>query len=236
MIPTALAHTGIRKSEPKVKVIIPTLNEEKTIGSVIERTLLYADKVLVIDGRSEDDTVEIARKMGARIMIQNGRGKGAALKEAFDQVEGEIVLMLDGDGSMRPEEIPLFIKEIRSGADIVKGSRFIHGGGSEDLTLLRKSGNALFTILVNTIWKSNFTDLCYGYIAFKRDVTKKLSPTLRSKGFDIETEILIKAKKLGLIIVEVPSLELKRLYGKSNLNTFRDGLKILSTILREVFT
>lgn len=227
---------GIRKSESEVEVIIPTLNEEKTIGSVIERTLFYADNVLVIDGRSEDSTVEIAKEIGARIIIQNGRGKGSALKEAFDHVDSEIVVMLDGDGSMRAEEIPMFLKGIYSGADIVKGSRFIGGGGSEDLSLLRRFGNTLFVVLVNTIWGSNFTDLCYGFIAFRKDAAKKLCPILRSKGFDIETEILIKAKKMGLIIIEVPSLELKRKFGKPKLNTFRDGLKILLTILREIVT
>lgn len=227
---------GIKMLKPEVEVIIPTLNEEKTIGSVIERTMFYADKVLVIDGRSKDSTVEFAEEKGARIKFQNGRGKGAALKEAFDHVDNEIIIMLDGDGSMRPEEIPMFLKGIYSGADIVKGSRFIGGGGSEDLSLLRRFGNTLFVVLVNTIWGSNFTDLCYGFMAFRKDAAKKLCPILRSKGFNIETEILIKAKKMGLIIIEVPSLELKRLFGKSKLNTFRDGFKILLTILREIVT
>jgi len=219
---------------PKVEVIIPTLNEEKTIGSVIEMSLMHVDNVLVIDGRSGDNTVNFAKEKGARIIFQNGRGKGSALREAFHQVNSEIVVILDGDGSMRPMEIPLFLKEIYSGADIVKGSRFLVNGGSEDLSLLRKFGNTLFVLLVNTIWGSNFTDLCYGFIAFRKDSIKKLYPILRSEGFDIETEILIKAKKLGMKIVEVPSLELKRKFGKSKLKTFRDGFKILSIILREI--
>lgn len=225
----------IRNIESEVEVIIPTLNEGKTIGSVIERCFLYSDKVLVIDGGSDDDTVEIAREMGALIILQNSRGKGGALKEAFEYADSEIIVMLDGDGSMRPEEIPFYLKEIYSGADIVKGSRFISGGKTEDITLFRKFGNTLFTILVNIISKSNFTDLCYGFMAFRKDAVKKLSPILRSKDFDIETEIVIKAKKLGLKIVEVPSLELKRLFGRSKLKSFRDGWKILMTIFREVF-
>jgi len=218
-----------------IEVIIPTLNEEKTIGSIIERTFTYTDKVLVIDGWSDDSTIEIAKKMGARIMFQNGRGKGAALKEAFEYVNGEIIVILDGDGSMKPEEIPMFLKGIYSGADIVKGSRFLGEGGSEDISLLRRFGNTLFTILVNIIWKSNFTDLCYGYMAFRKDAVKKLSPVLFSKGFTIETEMIIKAKKLGLKIIEVPSFELKRLFGQSKLKTFKDGWEIFITILKETF-
>jgi len=226
----------IRKIEPNVEVIIPALNEEKTIGSIIKRSFLYADKVLVIDGGSEDNTVEIAKEMGARILFQNSKGKGAALKEAFEYVNSDIIVMLDGDGSMRPEEIPMFLKRIYSGVDIVKGSRFTNYGGSQDITFSRIFGNTLFTVLVNMMWKSNFTDLCYGFMAFRKDATKKLSPILRSKGFDIETEMIIKARKLGLRIVEVPSFELKRLFGQSKLKTFRDGLRILFTILREFFT
>lgn len=225
----------IRKSNSNVEVIIPTLNEEKTIGSIIEHAFMYADKVLVIDGWSDDGTIEIAKKMGARIMFQNGRGKGAALKEAIERVNSEIIVILDGDGSMNPEEIPMFLKGIYSGVDIVKGSRFLDEGNSEDISLLRRFGNTLFTILVNTIWKSNFTDLCYGFMAFRKDSIKKLNPILLSKGFAIETEIIIKAKKLGLKIIEVPSFEAKRLFGQSKLKNFRDGWEILTTILREAF-
>lgn len=219
--------------ESEVEVIIPTLNEEKTIGSIIERTLIYANKVLVIDGRSEDGTIKIARENGAQIKIQNGRGKGAALKDAFFHANSKIIVMLDGDGSMRPEEIPLFLKEIDAGADLVKGSRFLDNGGSEDITFLRKFGNFLFLFLVNKICNSNFTDLCYGFMAFNKNATKRLRPILRSKGFNIEAEIIIKAKKLDLKIVEIPSFELNRLYGKSKLNTMKDGFKIFATILKE---
>ena len=218
-----------------IGIIIPTLNEEKTIASVIEQTKLYADKVLVIDGDSEDRTVEIAKEMGAEVIFQESKGKGAALREAFNKIDSEFIVMLDADGSMRPEEIPNFLKGIHSGADIVKGSRFIDGGDSKDITFFRRFGNSLFIYLINLIWNTNYTDLCYGFMAFKKDAIKKLNPILYSKGFNIETEIIIKANKLGLRTVEVPSLELKRLFGNSKLNMFKDGLKICMTILREVF-
>jgi glycosyltransferase involved in cell wall biosynthesis len=239
-----------------VEVVIPTLNEEKTVGSIIERSFLYADRILVIDGRSEDKTVEIAKNLGAKVIFvidgrsedktveiaknlgakvifQKGKGKGDALTDAIGFVDSDIIVILDGDGSMRPEEIPLFLKEIYSGADMVKGSRLITGGGSDDFSLIRRFGNTCFVFLVNIIFNANFTDLCYGFMAFKKHAIKKLHPILTSKGFSIETEIIIKAKKIGLKIVEVPSFEHSRLFGKSKLNAIRDGLKILSTILRE---
>lgn len=221
--------------EPKIEVIIPTLNEEKNIGKVIERVFMYADKVLVVDGNSTDRTIDRAKETGAEIIIQKNKGKGSALKEAFNDCEGEIVIILDGDGSMRPEEIPIFLKGLQSGADIVKGSRFIYSGGSKDITALRRFGNTVFVFLINLIWSSRYTDICYGYMAFKKDSIKKIGPLLRSKDFEVETEIIIKAKKNGLKIVEVPSLELKRLFGESKLSTFRDGFKILLTIFREIF-
>ena len=222
--------------ELDVVAIIPTLNEEKNIGSVVKQTLSYVDSVVVIDGRSEDNTVKIAKETGANIIIQKSRGKGAALKEAFDHVDSEMYMVLDGDGSMRPQEIPLFRNEVYFGADVVKGSRFLRDGGSSDITLLRRLGNTFLLFLVNRIWGTNFTDLCYGFMAFRKDVAIKLSPILRSKGFNIEAEILIKAIKLNLKIKEVPSWELKRLHGRSKLNIFIDGFKILSTILREAIT
>lgn len=218
----------------KIEAIIPTLNEEKTIGNVIVGTTVYVDSIVVIDGKSEDDTVSIAKEKGAQILIQNGSGKGSALKQAFDYVDGEIIVMLDGDGSMRPVEIPLFLKGIFSGADVVKGSRFLLGGGSEDISGLRVLGNTVFVLLVNLLYGTSFTDLCYGYIAFTKEALNKLSPHLFSQGFAIETEILIKAKKLNMNIIEVPSFELNRNFGASNLHTFRDGFKILSMIFSEV--
>jgi hypothetical protein len=131
-------------------------------------------------------------------------------------------------------EIPFFLNGIFNVADIVKGSRFLYIGGSYDITFLRRLGNCFLTFLVNILFDCRFTDLCYGYIAFKSETIKELIPFLKSEGFAIETEILIKAKKLDFNIKEVPSLELQRIHGESKLNTFKDGIKILSTILKEV--
>jgi len=221
-----------------VTVIIPTLNEGRNIEGIINklRDLGYS-KILVIDGKSKDQTVEIAKDLGANVLIQDGVGKGDALRQALSYDElGDLIIIMDADGSMDPNEIPAFLSPVETGeADIAKGSRFLGGGFSEDMTLLRRFGNSVFVFLVNNFFSTKYTDLCYGYAAFKKDAIKKLLPKLKSTKFEIETEIFVKARKIGLQITEVPSIEYKRLHGKSNLNTFRDGFKILSLIFREAF-
>jgi glycosyltransferase involved in cell wall biosynthesis len=219
-----------------ITVIIPTLNEEKTIAQLI--TELYNasfSHVIIIDGNSTDSTAQIASELGATVLSQNGRGKGNALKQAFNHKElNDWVVIIDADGSMNPEEIMSFLVHLDNGIDVVKGSRFLPGGFSEDMTLFRRVGNKLFIFLVNLLWDCKYTDLCYGYAAFKKKALIKIYPHLKSKNFEIETEMFIKAKKFGLKIKEVPSIELKRKFGKSNLNGFLDGFRILKTILNEV--
>jgi len=176
----------------------------------------------------------------ANVIVQNGRGKGAALRQAFDDadLDGDIIVMMDvmmdADGSMNPKEIALFIKALDSGVDLAKGSRFLPGGYSEDMNLIRRIGNRFFVLLVNSFWSANYTDLCYGFAAFRKDALEKLRPYLKSINFEIETEIFIKAKKLGLKVIEVPSVEFRRRHGKSNLSIFRDGSRILKIVFREL--
>jgi len=219
-------------------VIIPTLNEEENIAGVIrELHQMNYHNILVIDGNSNDRTVEVAKEFGVNVLLQNGRGKGTALRQVFnhESLNGDVVVMMDADGSMSPKEIPLFIEALDSGADLVKGSRFLWYAHSEDMNLIRRIGNKFFISLVNWLCSANYTDLCYGFAAFRKDAIKKLYPHLKSTNFEIETEIFIKARKLGLKVVEVPSIEFRRRHGKSNLSAFRDGLKILKTIVEEFF-
>jgi len=219
-----------------VTVVIPTLNEEKTIADIIwELNHLGYHDIVIVDGNSCDRTVEIAKEYGVNVLVQNGRGKGAALREAFnhDDVNGDMILMIDADGSMNPKEVPGLIDALGSGADLAKGSRFLQPGYSEDMNLIRRIGNHFFIWLVNLFWSANYTDLCYGFGVFRKSAVKKLYPYLRSKNFEIETEIFIKAKKLGLRVVEAPSIEFRRKHGKSNLDAVSDGFRILRTIFRE---
>jgi len=227
----------IKADNSDVTVVIPTLNEEKNIAEVIRKlNQMGYHNILIVDANSRDRTVEMAKKFGAKVIIQKGRGKGAALRQAFnhDGVDGKAIVMMDADGSTSPEEIPRFIEALNSGADLVKGSRFLPSGYSEDMNLIRRIGNQFFILLVNLFWSTNYTDLCYGFGAFRRHALKTLYPHLTSTNFEIETEICIKSKKLGLRVVEVPSVELRRRHGKSNLFVFSDGYRILKKIITEL--
>ncbi len=218
---------------PTVSVVIPTLNEALNLPHVLPRIPDFVTEIIIVDGHSVDDTVEVARRLLPQVKIvqQVGRGKGSALRLGFATARGDIIVSIDADGSTAPEEIVEFVDALRHGADYVKGSRFIGGGGSSDLTLVRRVGNLALTVLVRVLHGARFTDLCYGYNAFWADVLPKLH--LTSIGFEIETEMNLRAHRAGFRIVEVPSLEVDRINGTSNLRTFPDGWRVLKTIIRE---
>jgi glycosyltransferase involved in cell wall biosynthesis len=218
-----------------VSVVIPTLNEAQNLPDVLSRIPKIVDEVIIVDGHSEDDTVEIATKVlpTAKVLMQRSSGKGDALRLAFEHAKGDIIVQMDADGSMDPLEIEKFAEVTSEGYDIVKGSRYLFGGGSADLSAKRSFGNRMFVTLVNLLFSAKYTDLCYGYMAFRKDALDQLNDALKSDGFQIETEICIKAKKLGLKVSEVPSFEGKRAYGSSRLRLVRDGFRILSIILTE---
>jgi glycosyltransferase involved in cell wall biosynthesis len=219
----------------KITVIIPALNEEKNIVDVIkELKVVGFSDILVIDGNSHDNTANVCRELGANVIFQDGKGKGDALRKGFvHKGLGDFVVMLDADGSMNPKEIDLFLDAFKNGVDVVKGSRFMSPGFSEDLNLVRRIGNTIMVKIVNLLWGTNYTDLCYGYAAFRREAIQKICPSLDSKFFEIEAELFIKAIKMGLKVQEVPSVELRRKTGKSHLKVFTDGFKIFKTIFVE---
>jgi len=222
--------------KPYISVIIPTLNEQRNIGKVIDgvKQVLkdYNYEIIVVDKHSADNTVEIAKAKGARVLYED-LGKGYALRKGFKNARGKILISMDADLSNRPNELRLLISGIETGYDVCMGSRFLTGGGSEDMPRFRRLGNKLFVMLVNLFFKSHYTDLCYGYRSLTRSAVKKLR--LTSTGFGIETELGIKAKKEGLKVLEVPSFEKKRGYGTGKLNSFRDGYIILKTIFANLF-
>ncbi|MHA7279378.1 glycosyltransferase family 2 protein [Arthrobacter sp. MDT2-2] len=216
-----------------ISVVIPTLNEAQNIPWVLRRMPLYVDEVVLVDGRSTDNTVGVARALRSDIVVVNElrKGKGVALRSGFAAATGDIIVMLDADGSMDPQEIGWFVSPLQHDYDFVKGSRYVTGGGSEDLTWLRRTGNRALTGLANAVLHSNYSDLCYGYIAFRRECLEILQ--LESDGFEIETELIVRAARAGLRIAEVPSFELDRISGASNLQTFRDGWRVLGTMAHE---
>jgi glycosyltransferase involved in cell wall biosynthesis len=221
-----------------VGIVIPALNEGKNIEDVLCRLKdLGFDNILVIDGQSKDDTVKVAAKGGAKVVLQTGQGKGSAVRQVLSNCffDVDAIVMMDADGSMDPAEIPALIEALNSGADIAKGSRFLKGGHTYDMDAIRRLGNSILMFVLNFLWSAKYTDLCYGYAAFSKHAVEKIAPVLESDGFEIETEIFIKALDLGLVVKEVPSVEYSRKHGNSNLNAFKDGYKILITIFREFF-
>lgn len=217
----------------KVSVVVPAMNEEGNIGQVLGELPEGLHEVILVDGNSKDDTVETARAAypGIRVTTQSGRGKGDAFRTGFAAVTGNLVVMLDADGSADPAEIPRFVAALEAGADFAKGSRYMEGGGSADITPLRSLGNSVLSGTANAMHGTHFTDLCYGYNAFWARCLPFIS--LDVPGFEVETLINLRMASAGMKITEVPSYEKERISGDSNLKTFRDGFRVLGTIFKE---
>jgi hypothetical protein len=222
-----------RNRHPLVSVVVPALNEAENIGHVLERLPDGLHEVILVDGNSRDSTVKVATDVrpDIRVLMQAGRGKGDALRTGFAAVTGNLIVMLDADGSADPAEIPSFVDALVAGADFAKGSRFIDGGGSADITPIRWLGNRILSGTVNVLYGTHFTDLCYGYNAFWTRCLPFIS--LDVPGFEVETLINLRIASAGMKISEVPSYEADRIHGESNLKTFRDGLRVFFTIVRE---
>ena len=218
---------------PRISVIVPTLNEAKNLPHVFAELPEGLHEVIVVDGFSTDGTPEVARRLrpDVKVVKQAQRGKGDALRCGFEAATGDILVMLDADGSADPAEIPAFVRALTEGADFAKGTRFHPDGGSSDITPLRSAGNRLLSGTVNLLFGTAYSDLCYGYNAFWRHCLPAMN--VDCTGFEVETLINIRIARAGLKVSEVPSFERDRIHGQSNLNTFRDGGRVLRTILRE---
>lgn len=240
---TAPAHatSTTRPQRPRVSVVVPTRNEAANLPTVLAR-IPDEHEVVVVDGGSIDGTVDVVRRVrpGAIVLQQTRRGKGNAMVCGFQAATGDVVVMLDADGSADPAEIERFVAALIAGADFAKGSRYLRGGGSDDLTRLRSLGNKLLSGLANLLYARRFSDLCYGYNAFWRDLVPMLELPATTgteprwgDGFEIEAVINCRMAGHGVRIEEVPSMELDRLHGESNLVPMSDGLRILRTIVTE---
>jgi glycosyltransferase involved in cell wall biosynthesis len=232
-VPAAIeTWTGTTVVLPRVSVIVPALNEAENLPHVLP-FIPDVHEVILVDGWSTDGTVEVARALrpDIRIVAQERPGKGAALCTGFEAATGDIIVTIDADGSTDPREIPAFVDALKSGADFVKGSRFLSGGGTSDMPLYRQFGNFGFVMMVRVLYGGRYTDLCYGYNAFWKRVLPDLA--LDGDGFEIETMMNIRALRVGLRVAEVPSFESKRVYGEGRLRTIPDGMRVLRTILSE---
>ena len=220
---------------PTISVIVPAMNEAQNLAHVLPRIPRGVHEVILVDGHSIDDTIAVAERLlpGIRIVQQEGKGKGAALRTGFAAATGDIIVMIDADGSTAPEEIPAYVRALTDGADYAKGSRFLTGGGTSDMPIHRRLGNMTFVYLVRLFFGGKYTDLCYGYNAFWTRVVPMLE--LDTDGFEIETEMNIRVLRRGLKVAEVPSFESERVYGVGRLRTIPDGWRVLKTIFRERF-
>ena len=228
LIPQIDIYAGLR-----ISVIIPARNEALNLKYVLPNIPPIVSEVILVDGHSTDDTVAVARRLlpTIRFVMQTGQGKGDAIRAGLAASTGDIIVFLDADGSADPGEIPRFVKVLLAGNDFAKGSRFIKLGGSADITLLRRLGNYGLCRLVNLLFGTKFSDLCYGYNAFWRHCFA--SVRLDTNGFEVETSINIRMHQARLKIAEVPSFEHLRIHGTSNLHPFRDGWRVLWTIVSE---
>lgn len=232
-------------TSPTVSLVVPAKNEAANLREVLPQ-LPKLHEVILVDGNSSDGTVAAAREVmpDIKVMRQTRNGKGNALASGFLAASGDIIVMFDADGSADPAEIPAFIGALIRGADFAKGSRFVDGGGSNDITRLRTWGNSVLSSIANSAFRTQFTDLCYGYNAFWRDLVPLLdlpsidlpapgSGMIWGDGFEIETVINCRLAAAQVGITEVPSIELSRIHGASNLHTFSDGARVLRTIFAE---
>jgi hypothetical protein len=227
-------HDQVSPVDLTVSVVIPTYNEARNLPSVLLQIPREDTEVVVVDGRSSDGTLAVVHELcpDAVVVEQPGKGKGDALRAGFEVAKGDVVVMLDADGSMSPREIPAFVGALLAGADLAKGSRHLDDGGSSDLTPVREAGNQVLGWLFNRIHGTRHTDLCYGYMAFWRSSLPAIMPYC--DGFEVETLLNVRAAQAGLRVVEVPSHEGRRGHGESNLHPIRDGLRVLRTLWREL--
>jgi glycosyltransferase involved in cell wall biosynthesis len=235
---------------PKVSLIIPAKNEALNLPWVLERIPEMVSEVILVDGNSTDDTVEVVKTLrpDAIILQQLANGKGSALVTGLLAATGDIIVMIDADGSMDPIEIHGLVGSLLSGADVVKSSRYVAGGGSDDISHLRNFGNQGLRIVSKILFGHDWSELAYGYAAFWKDVIPSLhlepivnegnpeSKKEYGRGFEIETLLFTRAHKIGLKVSEVFSFEYPRIHGVSNLSTFKDGWRVLTCMFRERLT
>lgn len=218
----------------KVSLIIPTWNEAGAIGRVLKEVPKnIVSEIIVVDGHSWDNTAAEAkselRPHKDKFILQKKRGFGNALRQAFKVAHGDVVIIMNGDGSHNPKNIPALLKKISEGYTYVMASRYARGGRSDDDTMVRFIGNRTLTWLTNLLHNTNVTDSLYFFTVIARTGLKKLH--LSSPGFELCIEILIRAHKAGMKFAEVPVVERPRFAGKSKVNAFLAGLKILKVIL-----
>ena len=214
-----------------VVCVIPTLNESNTVAEVVSKAKQFAYRVIVVDGFSEDDTIKRAMEAGAEVIYQEGIWKGLALRTVFNKIKEDVYVIIDGDATYNALEMGKIIQPIIKGeVDMVIGSRL--KGTIQVGSISRKNmfGNKLINFLINLLFHGKITDSQSGFRAMSRKAVENMN--LSSNGFEIETEMTIKALKQGLRIRDIPITYVRRTGSQSKLNSFKAGSRILNTIIR----
>ena len=217
-----------------VSVIIPSLNEAGCIKDVlnsIPRDLV--DEILVVDGNSMDGTPDIVRSLGHRVVMQEGKGFGSALMTGMREATGDIVAIMDGDGSYEIKDLPSLVAMVQNGCDFAFGSRYAKGSGSKDDTFIRFIGNKIFTFLLRALHGVRLSDALFLYVVAKKQAVLDLN--LVERGFEYCVELPIKAHKRGYKYAEIPSFEKAREAGHSKVHVVKDGFRILRAMVKLYF-
>ena len=227
----------------KITLMIPCYNEEKGLPKVISeipykklKDLGYSLDILVIDNNSKDQTAEVARKLGAKVITEGKQGKGHAIRAGFRSIrkDTDYIVMMDGDNTYKPQEIPRLIEPLESGfADVIIGSRLSGRMTGKSMKASHRLANWFFTFITRQLYKANVTDTCTGYFAWRTDVVKDLNNHIKSPGFAIEAEMITKMARMGYKVYSVPITYDPR-HGVSKLAPVGDGLKITSMLLKNV--
>lgn len=214
----------------KITVQIPTLNEGESLADTLEQIPReIVDEILIIDGHSTDNTLEIAKSFGCRVLVQPGRGYGDAMRFGFQNAMGDVIISMDADGSPNPQDIPRLVDKLQEGYDLVLASRYMLGAKSEDDTPIRLIGNKFFTFLTNFLYGLDISDALYFFAAMRKEKVSGLN--LKSKDFALCIEVPVKVHRAGFKIGEVPCVERRRFASVSRVNAALDGIKILWQML-----
>jgi len=225
------------RKECSVSVVIPVFNEEVTVGNVVTRTkktleqLGVSYEILVVDDGSIDKSAHIAQELKAHVLKEAHQGKGFALRSGFRQAKGELVVTLDADGSHKPEEIPLVLRHLRENkADFVVGSRFFNSEANQTkIPKINRAGNKMFNDLIGHLTGVQISDSQSGFRAIRSSLIKRMK--LGSHGYEVESEMLVKALRMGARVAETPISFVQRTVGSSKLDPIRDGARILYAIV-----
>jgi glycosyltransferase involved in cell wall biosynthesis len=216
------------KNYPIITVIICTLNEVGNLPYVLPKIPDWIDEIILVDGHSTDDTIIVAQKLspGIKVFYQPNKGKGDALKCGVNEAKGEIIITLDADGETPPEEIGNFINPLLEGYSFAKGSR-LYKRKPKKMPRYRWFGNKVLALTCNVLYGTQFSDVCSGYNSFwRKDFLKlDLSYSENEIGCSLEQQMIVRAKKSGMKIKEVPINSDGRINGKSVINGLRQSVK-----------